>query len=91
MTAFQRLSPGPTIPDLMQAEFQAWLRGRTNSVSRGCYFSAASLVLRTASILLRMGLIEPDLAGVAFRIASGLTEAGVRTWRRQTLANRQAG
>jgi hypothetical protein len=89
VTAFQRLSPGPTIPELMRAEFRTWSRVRANIVVRLLYFTAASLVLNAARVLLRLGLIEPECAGKAFRVASTLTDAGLETWRRAGMSNPQ--
>jgi hypothetical protein len=92
MTPFQRLSPGPTIPELMRAESRAWLRVNANvlaqcSQMRACFF-AASFVLGVARVLLRLGLIEPRWAGTAFRIASKLNNAGVQAWHKSRRRDR---
>lgn len=83
MTAFRRLSPGQTIPELMRAELHAWLRAETQLLIGQAYFAAASFVLIAARVLLLLGLITPGYAGKTFRIACVLTDAGMATWRRR--------
>ena len=81
MVFLRRLSPGPTVPDLMQAELRAWRQDRMHVLSRRSRartcLMAAGLVLGSARILLRLGLIEPECAGQAFRIAARLTRSGL--------------
>lgn len=93
-TPLQRLSPGPTVPELMEAEFRewrdraartlvvgAWLRPVLRGRMRAC-FAGASLVLGAARVLLRLGLVTPEFAAGAFRVATVLGGSGVRFWRR---------
>jgi hypothetical protein len=84
VAAFQRLSPGPTIPELMRAETRAWLRVTTNVLAQcgrmRAYFFAASFVLWAARVLLRLGLIEPRWAGMTFQVAANLTNTGMEAW-----------
>ena len=81
MAMFQRLSSGPTIPDLLQAEAQAWrqatMRLPTRRGQMRACFLAASLVLGAARLLLRLRLIEPRCAGAAFGVATTLTRLGL--------------
>lgn len=84
MPLLQRLSPGPTVPEQMQAEFEAWRRTRARFLAQGtrmqAYFGTANVVLVLARVLLRLQLIEPEIAGQAFRVASRLTQSGLRAW-----------
>jgi len=84
MPLFQRLSPGPTVPELMRAEGEAWRREAVPRLSRAArvhaFCGAAGLVLAGAGILLRLRLIEPAAAGQAFGTASRLTRRGLRAW-----------
>ena len=81
MPLLQRLSPGPTVPELMRAEGKAWRREAVPRLSRAARiqacFGTASLVLAGAWLLLRLRLIEPAAAGQAFGAASRLTRHGL--------------
>ena len=91
---FERLSSGPTIPELMQAELQDWLarphlagslvawhRLAERSRLQTCLLGA-ELVLGSARLLLALRLIEPDSAAGAIAIATRLARTGMRRWRR---------
>ena len=99
----QRLSPGPTIPEQMQAEFRAWLHGhapwppfggwqdRLLALPMGACFLASGGVLSAARVLLRLDLITTEYAGRAFRVSVALTAASMHVWRRARHGRRLRG
>jgi hypothetical protein len=74
------LPSGPLLPGPVQ---RAW---RAMAI-RGC-FVGASLVLITARLLLRTGLLRPGDTEPPLRWSSGLTRTGMGLWRRGRLRRR---
>lgn len=80
----RRLSPGPTIPDLLQAELTAWCAPKWRTLLSAAWpppipatticLTAAMLALTTTRTLLRLRLITPECAATAFKLAIMLTE-----------------
>jgi hypothetical protein len=87
MRPFFRLSRGPTIPELIDAELQEWVVGLPQDLAylslhcrmRAC-LSTAGFVLCVARVLIKLRLIEPAVAAKAFRLASRFSNVGLTYW-----------
>lgn len=89
MIILRRLSPGPTVPELMRAERAAWANARcrtergqmwrepVRAARCGAYLSCAALLVLAARILLRADLITPDCAVSVLPLVTRLTGAAV--------------
>jgi|GEM_PF-3219225 len=94
MIMLQRISRGPTVPEMMQAEFDGWAipvrqtliaaiwHGPAEQGRMLARFWVASAILAAARALLLLGLIEPDCAAGAFPIAVRLCRGSVSAWQR---------
>jgi hypothetical protein len=89
MIALQRISEVPTIPELMQAEFNAWAGPIRQAALTAAWYrprlslqilarlAAAYALLGAARLLLRLGVIQPSLAAGAFPLAARLCDGAV--------------
>ena len=89
MVILQRLSPGPTVPDLMRAEWTAWTEMHRRNTCAGIWHRSlraaqcaaslhgAALLVVAARVLLRLDLITPDCAVGVLPLATRLTRAAV--------------
>ncbi len=104
MVILQRLSTGPTIPDLRRAETDVVIalwneryvaptldesRAFSRLAAMKIDFGSASAVLGAAILLMRAGLIAPRSAVGAFGLTSHLSRKGLMLWRRHRRAARE--
>lgn len=85
MTAFQRLSTVPTIPELLRQDTELWIAQACHvlppwRVRMAACFAGADVLLAAARLLNGCGLLSPGGIGACFAGAERLTRAGVGIW-----------
>lgn len=85
MTAFQRLSTVPTIPELLRQDRERWIAQACLALPSGhirmpACFAGADVLLAAARILNGCRLLSPRWIGACFAGAERLTRAGMGAW-----------